>query len=191
MRAGEQDRWTFSNNGIEGVNLLEAYERRLSNLDGADDKLLPADFVKVSIMIAPSGYAKYRRIKNVQRTRGGVFLPTSRRRVVEFVAEAVMLFLRQAKAAGDHTGAGNSIALGPGGIGLEDLYLVGLHRYGKTLLPILGYVPANTGPVFAPEIEWSVYSDLPGCEGLQSFSQVHACFDGVEGVPSLNATIQA
>ncbi|EKM53895.1 uncharacterized protein PHACADRAFT_122523, partial [Phanerochaete carnosa HHB-10118-sp] len=145
MRPSERNHWTFSCNGVKGVSLSDAYEGRPQGLDEGDEELFPADFVKVSFLISVHGYVKYRRIKNVQRTRGGVPLPTSRRRVVECVAEAIVVFLKQAKTTSDHDG---SFVFGPADIQLKDLYLLELYRFGKTLVPVLGYMPLDVGPPF-------------------------------------------
>ncbi|EKM54437.1 uncharacterized protein PHACADRAFT_210237 [Phanerochaete carnosa HHB-10118-sp] len=138
MSDRDWDQWEFSCGGFGGVGLLEAYERRLESLDQRDDQLFPADYVKVSFLIAVHGYKRFRHIKSVQRTRGGIALPTLRHRVVECVAEAVFAFLKQAETTSDHDG---SVAFGSGGLQLQDLYLLELHRHGKTLIPVLGYVP--------------------------------------------------
>ncbi|EKM54699.1 uncharacterized protein PHACADRAFT_258714 [Phanerochaete carnosa HHB-10118-sp] len=44
----------------------------------------------------------------------------------------------KARPADDHDDA---LAFGPGGIQTEHLYLLEAKRYGKTLVPIFGYVP--------------------------------------------------
>ncbi|EKM53893.1 uncharacterized protein PHACADRAFT_257378 [Phanerochaete carnosa HHB-10118-sp] len=140
MRARDRDQWKLSCDGVEGIGLLDAYERRHHHLDGRDDELFPAHFIKVTISIALRGYKKYRRIKNVQRTRHGIALPVLRHRVVECVAEAVAVFLHQAETTSDH---GGTFVFGPTSIQLRDLYLLELHRHGKTLVPVLGYVPPS------------------------------------------------
>ena len=52
MRTRDQDCWSFSCEGIEGANLLDAYEGKLRGLDGKEDLLFPADFVKVTFLVA-------------------------------------------------------------------------------------------------------------------------------------------
>lgn len=56
----------------------------------------------------------------------------------------------------DHDG---SVAFGPAGIQLRDLYLLELHRHGKTLVPILGYVSPGPLEVCAPTLRHGNYNN--------------------------------
>ncbi|GJE95322.1 hypothetical protein PsYK624_115060 [Phanerochaete sordida] len=147
MKPGEEDHWTFSCCGTPGASLADAYAGTLADLDAPDDVLFPAGFLKVTFLLQFSGYVPYRRAKNVQRVKRGVALPTLRRRVVECVAEAVALFIQQAV---DTRPRGSSVVFGAGGVELRDLYLLGLHRYGRTLVPMLGFVQSTGGR----ELSW-------------------------------------
>ncbi|GJE95320.1 hypothetical protein PsYK624_115040 [Phanerochaete sordida] len=138
MKASEEEHWTFSCRGTLGASLADAYDGVLQGLDRPDDALFPADFVKVSFLLQFLGYPPFRRAKSVQRVKRGAALPTLRSRVVECVAEAVALFIEQFAYVRPQ-GAG--MVFGAGGVSLRDLYLLELHRYGRTLVPVIGFMP--------------------------------------------------
>ncbi|EKM54697.1 uncharacterized protein PHACADRAFT_146899 [Phanerochaete carnosa HHB-10118-sp] len=138
MGPHEHDHLFFSSGGVQGINLANARTGQLENLDECDEDVFPATFAKVTVLITLHGYEVYRRVKNVQRVRGGVPLPVQRSKLVRCIAEAMQGFINQARPTSDHDGA---FAFGLAGIQMEHLYLLEIHRYGKTLVPVLGYVP--------------------------------------------------
>lgn len=183
MGPHERDHLFFSCHGVEGVNLADARAGQFEDLDGRDEELFPASFVKVTclitvrssfITIASSvaahagvqihGYRVCRQVKNVQRVRKGAPVPIPRHRVVRCIADAMFAFLNQVstqalaaslcpylfvttcvktQATDDHDW---TFTFGPGGIEMEHLYLTELRRYGKTLVPVFGYVACDAGP---------------------------------------------
>ncbi|EKM54692.1 uncharacterized protein PHACADRAFT_258706 [Phanerochaete carnosa HHB-10118-sp] len=151
MGPHERDHLFFSCNDVEGVNLADAHAGRLEDLDRRDEELFPASFVKVTCLITIHGYRVYRQVKNIQRVRRGVPVPIPRHKVVRCIADAMFAFLNQAQAADDHDW---TFTLGPGGIGMEHLYLTELRRHGKTLVPVFGYIAPDADPaVLQPEID--------------------------------------
>ncbi|EKM54700.1 uncharacterized protein PHACADRAFT_146900 [Phanerochaete carnosa HHB-10118-sp] len=146
----DRDHWTLSCNNIEGVSLadIRAGRFRLQELTGYDDALFPASFSKVTVLILIHGFKVFRRVKNVQCVRHGVPVPVPRHKVVRCIAEVMLAFLDQVSTmvlsgpTDDHDG---SFMFGPGGVQIEHLYLLELHRYGKTLIPVFGYTPPDAG----------------------------------------------
>lgn len=119
--------------------------------------LLPNDFLKASIIIHCSGQQAFRHTKNMQRVRRGARLPTLRQRVVQCIAEAAKLYISQAPTLASEPAAA---AFSSPTIDLHALYLLALYRYGRTLIPVLGYIP--TTHVTATPFEIHLLTDLMG-----------------------------
>ncbi|EKM54698.1 uncharacterized protein PHACADRAFT_258711 [Phanerochaete carnosa HHB-10118-sp] len=149
MGPHKHDHWFFSCHGVPGMKLLDARIGRFEGLDGRDDELCPASYVKVTCVIAIRGHRIFRRVKNVQRVRGGVPTPVPRHKVVRCIADAMFAFLNQAQPTDDHDW---TFTFGPGCIEMEHLYLFEVRRYNKTLIPVFGYRSPNAGPAVMPEI---------------------------------------
>lgn len=70
-----------------------------------------------------------------------------------------MMYIRQAQAQALPT-SDPAAASGPVVTELRALYLLALHQYGRTLVPVLGYVPMTYEA--APPLELHLLMDLAG-----------------------------
>ncbi|GJE88474.1 hypothetical protein PsYK624_045570 [Phanerochaete sordida] len=175
VAAGDCDSWSFSCGNVQGIRLSNACASSPSDIDGYADLLLPFNCTKVTCVIALRGYKPYRRVKNVQSVRGGVPQPVPRHRVVRCIAQVFRTFLEQAQTTEDYVKAP---ALVTADLKLEDFYLLELRRVGKTLIPVLGYIPLSGSlPVKVESCDDWVDAAFAAALGVDCHAQSPSNFD--------------